>query len=141
MIRWMQLGALSPFFRNHSAKGTKRQEFTEFDVPTQAAIRNALRLRYHLLPYIYDLAHEDLPILRPLVLEYPKDPVCRELTDQFMVGDTILCAPVTEKDAVVRTVVLPVGRWKYCDGTVYEGGCTRTVTAPLNVLPIFEKIL
>lgn len=140
MIRWMQLGALSPFFRNHSAKGTKRQEFTEFDVPTQAAIRNALRLRYHLLPYIYDLAHEDLPILRPLVLEYPKDPVCRELTDQFMVGPSLLAAPVMTPATTARAVYLPAGVWyDYYTGKRYKGGQYILADAPLDRIPLFAR--
>ena len=62
-----------------------------------------------------------------------------DITDQFMVGGRILCAPVTEQSADTRTVVLPVGTWNYCDGTVYEGGRTVTVPAPLGVIPVFEK--
>jgi len=46
---------------------------------------------------------------------------------------------VVEKDVYVRDVALPDGKWMYCDGTVYDGGCTVTVDAPIDVLPYFTK--
>jgi len=79
------------------------------------------------------------PIIRYLEYVFPHEGLC-DITDQFMVGDRILCAPVTAQDAETRTVVLPRGQWRYCDGTVYEGGCTQMVPAPLSVVPVFEKI-
>ena len=140
MIRWMQLGALSPFFRNHSAKGTKRQELTCFDSKTVEALRKALNLRYHLLPYIYDLAHGEFPILRPLVMEYPADPMCRELTDQFMLGDRLLAAPVMTPGVVKRAVYLPKGTWfDFYTGKRYAGGKYILADAPLDRIPLFAK--
>ena len=62
------------------------------------------------------------------------------MTDQFMLGSNYLVAPVLTKGAVTRDVALPEGRWRYVDGTVYEGGLTVTVPAPINVLPYFEKL-
>lgn len=63
------------------------------------------------------------------------------INDQFMLGEKVLCAPVVEKGARERTVVLPAGeKWKYCDGTVYEGGQTVTVAASLDTLPYFERV-
>ena len=140
MIRWMQLGALSPFFRNHSAKGTKRQELNCFDENSVNAFRKALQLRYHLLPYIYDLAHEDLPILRPLAMEYPNDVICREVTDQFMLGDRLLAAPVMTPGVTARAVYLPKGIWyDYYSGKRYVGGKYILADAPLDKVPLFAK--
>lgn len=62
------------------------------------------------------------------------------VTDQFMVGTKLLVAPVIQEGAVTRDVRLPKGQWKYVDGTVYEGGKTMTVDAPVTVLPYFERI-
>jgi len=62
------------------------------------------------------------------------------VTDQFMVGPKLLAAPVIEEGAVTRDVRLPEGQWKYVDGTVYDGGRTVTVDAPVTVLPYFEKV-
>ena len=57
--------------------------------------------------------------------------------DQFMLGDSLLVAPVLTKGDRTRNVVLPTGRWKYVDGTVYDGGRTVTVPADLDTLPRF----
>ncbi len=140
LIRWSQLGAISPFFRNHYAKGTRNQEFFAFDQATMDACRVSLDLRYHLLPYLYDLAHEDLPILRPLVLEFPEDPLCRELTDQCMLGDRLLAAPVMTPGVTARAVYLPKGVWyDYHTGKRYSGGRYILAEAPLERIPLFAR--
>ncbi len=140
LIRWSQLGAISPFFRNHSAKGTMRQEFYALGQEVTDACRKSLDLRYHLLPYIYDLAHQELPILRPLVLEFPQDPICRELTDQCMLGDSLLCAPVMTPGVKARAVYLPKGTWyDYYTGRKFRGGQYVLAEAPLDRMPIFAK--
>ncbi len=140
LIRWCQLGAISPFFRNHYAKGTRNQELFAFDEKTMDACRAALDLRYHLLPYIYDLAHEELPILRPLVLEFPEDMQCRSLTDQCMIGDRLLAAPVMTPGVTARAVYLPKGVWyDYYTGKRYAGGKYVLAEAPLERMPLFAK--
>ena len=78
------------------------------------------------------------PIVRHMEYEYPHsgyETVC----DQFMLGSEILVAPVVEKGQTVRSVILPAGKWIYCDGNAYEGGQTVEVAAPINVLPYFTK--
>lgn len=140
LIRWFQLGAISPFFRDHYAKGTRNQEPYAFDRATMDACREALDLRYHLLPYLYDLAHEDMPILRPLVLEFPEDPICRELTDQCMLGDRLLAAPVMTPGVAARAVYLPKGVWfDYYTGKRYSGGRYVLAEAPLDRMPLFAR--
>ena len=140
LIRWFQLGAISPFFRDHYAKGTRNQEPYAFDRATMDACREALDLRYHLLPYLYDLAHEDMPILRPLVLEFPEDPMCRELTDQCMLGDRLLAAPVMTPGVAARAVYLPKGVWfDYYTGKRYSGGRYVLAEAPLDRMPLFAR--
>lgn len=140
LIRWCQLGAISPFFRNHYAKGTRNQELFAFDQATMDACRVSLDLRYHLLPYLYDLAHETLPILRPMVLEYPQDPMCRELTDQCMIGPSLLAAPVMTPGVTARAVYLPKGVWyDYYTGKRFTGGRYVLADAPLDKLPLFAR--
>ena len=140
LVRWFQLGAISPFFRDHYAKGTRNQEPFAFDQATMDGCRKALDLRYHLLPYIYDLAHEDMPILRPLVLEFPEDPVCRELTDQCMLGDRLLAAPVMTPGVSARAVYLPKGVWyDYYTGKRYSGGRYVLAEAPADRMPLFAR--
>lgn len=140
LVRWCQLGAISPFFRNHYAKGTRNQELFAFDQATMDACRKALDLRYHLLPYLYDIAHEEMPILRPLVLEFPEDPMCRELTDQCMLGDRLLAAPVMTPGVTARAVYLPKGVWyDYYTGKRYTGGKYILADAPADRMPLFAK--
>jgi len=93
-----------------------------------------------LLPYIYDLAHEELPILRPLVIEFPNDPNCKELTDQFMLGDRILVAPVMTPGVFARAVYLPKGIWyDYYTGKRFVGGKYILADAPLDTIPLYVK--
>ncbi len=140
LARWTQAGCLSPFFRNHYAQGTRRQEPWAFGEETLNAVRKAIQLRYHLLPYIYDLAHEDLPMLRPLILEYPEDGNCRNICDQFMLGDKLMAAPVITAGTTARAVYLPKGIWyDYYTGKRYVGGRHILAEAPMDHLPLFAK--
>ena len=52
----------------------------------------------------------------------------------------MLVAPVVEKGAVTKDVILPKGRWEDSDGRIYDGGCTVTVDAPINKLNYFIKV-
>ena len=85
LARWVQVGCLSPFFRNHSAQGTRRQEPWQFDKELLEIYRKYVELRYHLLPYIYDCFFESeqtgLPIMRPLMLNFEKDAETYEIND------------------------------------------------------------
>ena len=76
------------------------------------------------------------PIIRYMEYMFPHQGMAH-VTDQFMVGAELLVAPVYQKGVRTRSVVLPKGKWKYCDGTVYEGGQSVNVPAPLDVLPYF----
>jgi alpha-glucosidase (family GH31 glycosyl hydrolase) len=79
------------------------------------------------------------PIMRPLVYNYP-DRSYESITDQFMLGTEIVVAPVLERGAVQREVVLPEGRWRADDGVTYDGAATVVVDAPLARLPWFEHV-
>jgi alpha-glucosidase (family GH31 glycosyl hydrolase) len=63
-----------------------------------------------------------------------------DITDQFLLGDQILVAPVTEKNAVRREIVFPEGKWKGDDGSVVEGPVTLEIAAALERLPWYRKI-
>ena len=140
LIRWTQAGCLSPFFRNHYAQGTRRQEPWAFGEETMAMVRKAIQLRYHLLPYLYDLAHEDLPMLRPLILEYPTDKTCENICDQFLIGDKLMAAPIMTPGTFARSVYLPKGTWyDYYTGKRYTGGKYILAEAPMDHLPLFAK--
>ncbi|SIS74129.1 glycoside hydrolase family 31 protein [Alicyclobacillus vulcanalis] len=144
LARWTQMGAFFPFFRNHSAMGTHRQEPWSFGPKFEAIIRQAIRRRYRFLPYLYTLfreAHETgLPVMRPLVLEYPDDPATYNLDDEFLVGTDLLVAPVLKPDFTCRAVYLPEGEWiDYDTHARYRGGQHVLVEAPLERIPVFVR--
>lgn len=109
-----------------------------------------LRLREKLRPYIRDLfkqAHEKgSPVIRTLFYEFPVDPVCFEIEDQYMFGDRYLCAPVLAEGRTSRKVYLPHGaNWKqFDDGELqdpreYTGGQYVEVPCPLETMPVFQR--
>ncbi len=144
MNRWVQAACFSPLFRNHSAKGTKAQEPWRFGKEVVGISRKYIELRYQFLPYMYDLFYQGentgLPIMRPLVLEFPYDMEVRNLNSEFMVGDKMLVAPVLEQGATKRMVYLPEGIWyDYWTGERIEGKQYILKDAPIDVCPIYIK--
>jgi alpha-glucosidase (family GH31 glycosyl hydrolase) len=79
------------------------------------------------------------PIVKPMEMAFPGNGY-ENIKDQFVLGNDIIVAPVTEKGARVRTVILPKGNWKAEDGKTYKGGKTIEVSVPLERLPYFRKI-
>lgn len=139
--RWMQLGALSPFFRGHVTSGVPSQEPWAFGTEARDISRSVMSLRYELLPYLYSLfeeAHETgAPVLRPLVYEFQGDPQTATRDDEAMLGRSILFAPVLKSAQKSREVYLPEGRWyEYFSGAVHDGPTTFTVGTDPEVLPL-----
>jgi alpha-glucosidase len=112
---WMELGALQPFYRNHSAKVACRREPWLFGAAIEARVREAVRRRYRLLPYLYTLFEEasrnGVPVMRPLWLEYPDDPATYAVEDAYLLGGDILVAPRLVAGAARTRVTLPAGDW------------------------------
>lgn len=144
LIRWAELGAITPLFRNHSAMGTKRQEPWEFDDETISIYRKAVKLRYELIPYYYDLffeaANTGIPAFRAVVLEYPEDSNTYEINDEVMLGANILASPVVEQGKRNKLVYLPSGTnwYDYYSYDEFEPGY-HIYDAPLDKLPLFVK--
>ncbi len=109
MQDWVKACFLFPFMRNHSQQGTREQEPFAFPKGTMQILRKYLRLRYKLIPYLYNLYidQEDLgdPILRPLIYHFD-DPGLEDVNDQFLIGNGLMQAPILGKDRQ-RQVVLP----------------------------------
>lgn len=144
LSRWIEASCFAPLFRNHCAKYSRRQEPWQFDQQTLDINRKYIRLHYKFLPYLYDLCYQEsqtgLPILRPLVLHYEKDPFTWECNDEYLVGDSLLVAPVTDQGARARVVYLPEGIWvDYWTGERISGGKNILRDAPLDVCPLYVK--
>ncbi|WP_049921724.1 glycoside hydrolase family 31 protein [Halopiger djelfimassiliensis] len=150
--RWIELGAFVPYCRNHADSHTKvddgeprNQHPWTFGDEVETISKTYLRLRYRLLPYLYNEFREasetGKPVQQPLVFHFQNDERARDVDDQFMFGDDLLIAPVLEEGATAREVYLPEGeQWiDYWTGEEYDGGRTLTVDAPLDHLPIFVR--
>ena len=92
----------------------------------------------YIMKLVQDAAVSGEPILRHMEYEFPH---CgyEEIVDQYLLGAEILVAPILEQGMVKRNVVLPEGKWTFCDGTTFEGGQTIEVDAPIEVLPYFIR--
>lgn len=144
LTRWMQVGAFTPFFRNHNALDSIPQEPWAFGEKYEAIIKKYIQLRYQWLPHLYTLFMEasqtGTPVMRPLFLEYPNDPNVSNLSDQFLIGDNVLIAPIMKPDTFHRVVYLPEGDWvNFWTDEVVQGGKHILVEAGLETLPIYIK--
>ena len=143
MCRWLAAGVFFPIMRTHSEVHYQPHLPWLYGDDALAAIRKLIALRYRLIPYYYSLAHETfatgLPLMRPLVMEFPNDSKVADLSDEWLMGDSLLAAPVLQPGGK-RSVYLPTGDW-YVFGTnqVVRGGCTIRVAAGLDEIPVYVR--
>jgi alpha-glucosidase len=147
--RWMQWGVFTGFVRAHHdgySNGVSNPPYVEpweFGITVENICRDAIGLRYRLMPYVYSLYHEahttGAPLQRPLVYDFPADAVTVNRNYDFMFGPNMLVAPVITQGAVTKAAYLPSGTgWSdYWTDSHYAGGQTVTVSAPLDRIPIF----
>ena len=107
------------------------------------AVKKAAQIRQKYVPLILALAEESAktgePIARSMEYVFPHNGFAA-INDQFLIGDKVLIAPVLEKGATKRSVVLPRGKWKSWQGKTYKGGKTIVVNVGLDDIPIFELL-
>ena len=142
--RWMPYGALTPFFRNHSAAGNVDQYAWSFGDAVLDVARQAVELRYRLLPYLYaaflTASETGMPVQRPLVLEHPHDLTVREIDDEYLLGPDLLVAPVVEAGTTARQVYLPAGRWHdWATGEAFDGRRWLTAPTPMERIPLYAR--
>ncbi len=143
--RWTELGAFTPIMRTHEGANRDENWSWETDAETTAHFRRFARVHAALRPEWEALAAEaaatSAPILRHLVLVYPDDATSRTVSDQFLVGESLLVAPVVSEGATTRAVYLPPGATWYhvWTGSAHAGGQTITIAAPIGEPPVFSK--
>ena len=164
LVRWFQFGVFSPLCRMHgfrqpavtmtgaaqdgASQDGAPNELWSFGPEVYEILRRWLGLREHLRPYVMAqmrLAHETgLPPMRPLFVDFPGDPACWDIADQFLLGGDLLVAPVVTGGARERDVYLPAGP----DGAVWRdawtgesvpGGQWLTAAAPLEIIPVYVR--
>jgi len=143
-LRWMQYGALTPFCRNHSEIGNVDQYAWSWGEVVQGIVREAVRLRYRLLPYIYasflTASETGAPVQRPMVFDYQDDPTVRDLDDQYLFGPDLLVAPVLQPGQTARQVYLPEGVWyDWHSGERHDGQAFLHVPTPMERIPVFAR--
>ena len=144
LTRWYQVAFLTPFLRNHHEANGYDQEPWRFGTKYEDIIRKYIELRYRLMPYLYTVlseAHDTgIPWFRPLILENQNDYNVLNLEDEFLVGSSLLCAPIVKEGAISRDVYLPSGDWyDFYTGEKFKGNQTLNVKAPLDTVPLFVK--
>lgn len=122
--RWCAFGLLSSHSRLHGSQSYRVPWL--FDEESVAVLRFFTKLKCGLMPYLFDAArqaHESgIPMMRPMMLEFPDDPAGDTLDRQYMLGDSLLVAPVFSYDDTVD-YYLPSGRWtNFISGNVVDGG-------------------
>jgi len=122
--RWVQFGLLSTHSRLHGSKSYRVPWL--FDEEASEVLKRFTNLKCQLMPYIYRMAIKSrdtgIPVMRPMVLVFDKDPAVKYLDMQYMLGDSLLVAPIFQEDEEVD-YYLPAGKWTHLlSGEVREGG-------------------
>lgn len=142
--RWIEVGAFYPFARDHTALGTIDQELYLWDSVAEAA-RNALGMRYQLLPYMYSImynAHSKGALFtRALWMNFPTDEIALTIDRQFMLGDYLLISPVLDVGVTAVGAYFPMGAWySFSDRNLTivspAGGTTRSLSTPLTAVNV-----
>ena len=144
-LRWVELAAFTPVLRTHEGLQRAQNWAWNRDAETTVHFSRFARVHAALAPRIRALGDEHratgMPIVRSLPLVFPSDAATYAITDEFMLGDDLLVAPVVTQGATTRAVYLPAGRWfdVWSPDRAFEGGRTVTVDAPIGRPPVFSR--
>lgn len=143
-LRWFQLATFLPFYRSHCSNNVEYRAPWTYGEPYLSIIREFLKLRYRLMPYLYTLswktAQTGAPLVRPLFWEHPTEVSLWQKEDAFYLGDALLVCPVLQEGARSQQVTLPDGRWySFWEGNVLAGSQTIEVEVTLDQIPLFVK--
>jgi alpha-D-xyloside xylohydrolase len=139
--RWCAFGLLSSHSRLHGHESYRVPWL--FDEEAVEVLRRFAKLKCGLMPYLYAQAavtvSTGLPMLRAMVLEFPEDPTAATLDRQYMLGGSLLVAPVLNEEGIAD-YYLPAGRWTHLlDGRVLEGPRWVRERCGYFTLPLFAR--
>ena len=149
-LRWVQLGVFSPINRLHSSKNEfMGKEPWQFPMEIGEVMKEFLRLRHQMLPYLYTMNHraykENTPLILPMYYTYPAEQVAYTVKNEYEYGTAFIVAPVTEKSVQgvgrARTHVwLPEGTYiDFFTGLVYSGDREMDMYRDLHSIPVLAK--
>ncbi len=144
-LRWVQFGVFMPRFAIHSWNDDSSVNEPWMYPELTCYIRDLIKFRYRLIPYLYDLLwryHRDYsPIIRPTFFDFPDDAQCYSENDDMMLGENLLVAAVVEPKHRTRAVYLPNGSgwYDFWNGTSYNGGQEIVLDAPWERTPLLAR--
>lgn len=146
VLRWIQFGVFTPIFRTHATKDS-RIERQIWKFPNFPIMREAVKLRYALFPYIYTMARETydtgISICRPLYYNYPDCEEAYEYESEYMFGNDILVAPITEISSggiSTKEIWFPEGNWwSPSTNELIEGPCVKSMSFTQEQIPYFFR--
>jgi oligosaccharide 4-alpha-D-glucosyltransferase len=146
-VRWLQYGVFQPVFRPHAQESVPAEPVFR-EPATKALAREAIRLRYAMLPYNYTIAFENsrsgMPLMRPIVFEEPENDMVPTptISSTYLWGADFLVAPVTEPGALRKEVYFPHPGSTWFDfytGQAHRGGIIETVPTVREHIPTYVR--
>lgn len=144
--RWLQAAVFVPFMRSHAQQGKPEQDPWSYGAQHEALNRQAIELRYRLLPHLYNLmeyaARTGVPVMRPMFMEFPQEWQSWNAQEQYMFGDDLLVAPVLQPAASTRSLYLPEGVWYdywATQPTSLAGKRDITQAVTLSSIPLYAR--
>lgn len=139
--RWVAFGLLSSHSRLHGSSSYRVP--WNYNVEACDVLRAFTKLKCRLMPYLYGAAteahHTGVPMMRAMVLEFPADPASAPLDRQYMLGGSLLVAPVLSEDGSVE-YYLPDGRWTHLlTGEVQTGARWHRARHDFFSLPLYVR--
>ncbi len=142
--RWLQYGVFQPIFRPHAQEQVASEPVYR-DEKTEALAKQAVQLRYRLLPYNYTLAFDNsrngAPLMRPLFFEEPHNPKLSGVSDVYLWGSAFLAAPILTAGTTAKGVYFPAGSdwFDFYSGKKYRGGASETIAVVTDHIPVFVR--
>jgi alpha-glucosidase (family GH31 glycosyl hydrolase) len=142
--RWLQYGVFQPVFRPHAQEEVPSEPVYR-EEKTKAMAREAIRLRYRLLPYNYTLGFDNnqqgLPLMRPMIYEEPGNAKVRAMSSTYLWGKDFLVTPVLKQGQKTADVYFPARSvwFDFYSGEKQTGGATRAVTLTPDHVPVYVR--
>jgi len=142
--RWLQYGVFQPIFRPHAQEEVASEPVFRAAKP-KALAKQAIELRYRMLPYNYTLAFDNnqtgAPLMRPLLFAEPHNDKLQSDVESYMWGDAFLVTPIVSPAVTTKEIYFPAGSdWiDFYSDKVHAGGGTETIAVTPEHIPVFVK--